>query len=51
MAEEENTDAEIDEVSENLKVLENIDVVLTVEVGRTEITIRDLLRLNEGAVV
>lgn len=34
MAEEENTDAEIDEVSENLKVLENIDVVLTVEVGR-----------------
>ena len=32
---------------ETLKVLENIDVVLTVEVGRTEITIRDLLRLNE----
>ena len=28
---------------ENLKVLENIDVELTVEVGRTEITIRDLL--------
>ena len=51
MAEEENTDVEIDEVSENLKVLENIDVVLTVEVGRTEITIRDLLRLNEGSVV
>jgi len=37
--------------SENLKVLENIDVMLTVEVGRTEITIRDLLRLNEGSVV
>ena len=51
MAEEENTDAEIDEVSENLKVLENIDVVLTVEVGWTEITIRDLLRLKEGSVV
>ena len=51
MAEEENTDAEIDEVSENLNVLEHIDVVLTVEVGRTEITIRDLLRLNEGSVV
>jgi len=31
--------------------LENIDVELTVEVGRTEITIRDLLRLNEGSVV
>ena len=27
------------------------DVELTVEVGRTEITIRDLLRLNEGSVV
>jgi len=37
--------------TENLKVLENIDVNLTVEVGRTEITIRDLLRLNEGSVV
>ena len=36
---------------ENLRVLENIDVNLTVEVGRTEITIRDLLRLNEGSVV
>ena len=39
------------EGTENLKVLENIDVLLTVEVGRTEITIRDLLRLNEGSVV
>ena len=38
-------------VLKNLKVLENIDVMLTVEVGRTEITIRDLLRLNEGSVV
>ena len=36
---------------ENLKVLENIDVEMTVEVGRTEITIRDLLRINEGSVV
>jgi len=36
---------------ENLKVLENIDVMLTVEVGRTQITIRELLRLNEGSVV
>ena len=43
---EESTDG-----TENLKVLENIDVMLTVEVGRTEITIRDLLRLNEGSVV
>ena len=50
MAEEvENNENE--ESTENLKVLENIDVMLTVEVGRTEITIRDLLRLNEGSVV
>ena len=37
--------------TENLKVLENIEVKLTVEVGSTEIKIRDLLRLNEGSVV
>ena len=36
---------------ENLKVLENIEVELTVEVGRAELTIRDLLRLNEGSVL
>ncbi|MEZ7812687.1 MAG: flagellar motor switch protein FliN/FliY [Paracoccaceae bacterium] len=36
---------------ENLRVLENISVEMTVEVGRTEITIRDLLRLNEGSVI
>lgn len=37
--------------SENLRLLENIGVSLTVEVGRTELTIRDLLRLSEGSVV
>jgi flagellar motor switch protein FliN/FliY len=53
MAEEvENTEqGDGSDGTENLKVLENIDVNLTVEVGRTEITIRDLLRLNEGSVV
>ena len=35
----------------NLRVLENIEVKLTVEVGSTELKIRDLLRLNEGSVV
>lgn len=47
------TDATVVEKSgaENLKVLENIEVELTVEVGRAEITIRDLLRLNEGSVI
>ncbi|MGS4946762.1 flagellar motor switch protein FliN [Meridianimarinicoccus sp. RP-17] len=34
-----------------LKALENIKVRMTVEVGRTEITIRELLRLSEGSVV
>ena len=54
MAEDKKMDADIQEKHvgiENLIVLENIDVELTVEVGRTEITIRDLLRLNEGSVV
>ena len=37
--------------AENLRVLENIDVVLSVEVGNTELKIRDLLRLNEGSVI
>lgn len=36
---------------QGLKALENIQVRLAVEVGRTEMTIRDLLRLNEGSVV
>lgn len=34
-----------------LGVLETVKVRLTVEVGRTEITIQDLLKLNEGSVV
>ncbi len=37
--------------AENLRVLENIDVSLSVEVGNTELKIRDLLRLNEGSVI
>tara|TARA_B100000131_G_scaffold266017_1_gene263783 strand:+ start:866 stop:1171 length:306 start_codon:yes stop_codon:yes gene_type:complete len=53
MAEEVENNEKIEDPdgTENLKVLENIDVNLTVEVGRTEITIRELLRLNEGSVV
>ncbi len=43
----EQTDVGID----NLKVLENIEVKLTVEVGASQLKIRDLLRLNEGSVV
>ena len=36
---------------ENLKVIENIDVKLTVEVGGAEIKLRELLRINEGSVI
>ena len=36
---------------DNMRLLENIDVVLTVEVGSAEIKTRDLLRLNEGSVI
>ena len=52
-SEETNATGEVEKTVgiENLKVLENIDVELTVEVGRTEIPIRDLLSLNEGSVV
>ncbi|MDA7599717.1 flagellar motor switch protein FliN [Alphaproteobacteria bacterium] len=37
--------------AENMRLLENIDVMLTVEVGNAEIKIRDLLRLSEGSVI
>ena len=36
---------------ENLRILENIEVNLTVEVGSAELKIRDLLRLNEGSII
>ena len=36
---------------DQMRLLENIGVSLTVEVGRTELTIRDLLRLSEGSVI
>ena len=56
MAENETTTADTKIMSdsagiENLKVLENIEVKLTVEVGSTEMKIKDLLKLNEGSVV
>ena len=46
-----NQDKNVQVGVENLKVLENIEVKLTVEVGSSELKIRDLLRLNEGSVV
>ena len=35
----------------NGEVLQNISVTLTVEVGRAQIKIRDLMRLTQGSVV
>lgn len=35
----------------NLRMLENIEIQLTVEVGGTKISIGDLLKLNDGSVV
>ncbi len=55
---EENAQAEVsmsptpDKIgAEKLKILESIEVALSIEVGRTEMTIKDLLLLNEGSVV
>ena len=49
-AEEKHPDPERTSM-DNMRLLENIDVVLTVEVGSAQIKIRDLLRLNEGSVI
>ena len=64
MGEEDNVEEQVDEQTlsteesdqilssaDNLRVLENIDVKLTVEVGSAELKIRELLRLNEGSVI
>ncbi|WGV14922.1 flagellar motor switch protein FliN [Fuscovulum ytuae] len=45
------TEAASSTSSEGLRLLENIGVKLTVEVGRAELTIKDLLRLSEGSVI
>ncbi len=48
-------DMTVDEAAEssqiNAEVLQNISVTLTVEVGRAQIKIRDLMRLTQGSVV
>jgi flagellar motor switch protein FliN/FliY len=43
---DQHTDGQI-----NAEVLQNISVTLTVEVGRAQIKIRDLMRLTQGSVV
>lgn len=44
-------DAALDSHQINAEVLQNISVTLTVEVGRAQIKIRDLMRLTQGSVV
>ncbi len=51
-----NTDTQFDDATHdnsqiNAEVLQNISVTLTVEVGRAQIKIRDLMRLTQGSVV
>jgi flagellar motor switch protein FliN/FliY len=55
---EQNNDGEVSETVEtppnhhiNPDVLQNISVAIKVEVGRTKMKIRDLLRLTQGSVV
>ena len=51
MSDETETKNEENVGYDNLRILENIEVNLTVEVGSAELKIRDLLRLNEGSII
>lgn len=46
---DENRDAELDR--KNLDFILDIPLQLTVELGRTKILVKDVLQLNQGAVV
>ncbi len=47
----EASDPQMSATAKGLGMLASVKVRMTVEVGRTQITIEDLLRLSEGAVV
>jgi flagellar motor switch protein FliN len=53
MSNEEELQATTDAASKKIdpEVLQNIPVTVSVEVGRTSIKIRDLMRLTQGSVV
>jgi len=52
MAETEtNKTEELDQNKIDSEVLQNIPVTISVEVGRTSLKIRDLMRLAQGSVV
>lgn len=46
-----DTDSETAPGTVDLGLLANVNVHMTVEVGNAQITLQDLLRLNEGSVV
>ena len=52
MAETETSKSEeLDQKKIDSEVLQNIPVTISVEVGRTSLKIRDLMRLSQGSVV
>lgn len=42
---------EEEDVYHTIKFLEDVPMILTVEIGRTEMTIRDVLNLKSGSVI
>ena len=46
-----DADAQVDTSKIDAEVLQNIPVTVSVEVGRTSLKIRDLMRLAQGSVV
>lgn len=50
-APEESTALDLEKSQINSDVLQNIPVTISVEVGRTSLKIRDLMRLTQGSVV
>ncbi len=50
-AELEHLDSEGGQVIENYDLIMNIPVMMSIEVGKTKISIKDLLGLNQGSIV
>ncbi len=46
-----NTDEAVESIEPNLDVILNIPVTLSMQIGRTRMTIEELMRLNRGSVV
>lgn len=50
-AELEHLDSDSGQVIENYDLIMNIPVMMSIEVGKTKISIKDLLGLNQGSIV